>query len=98
MDDEGAELDEVWKRLRFSDGQIHMLMGFCLALIDTHPDPSELARHFETAVQTTIAKSESALIEEEYLDGELDVSGRLKRALEIALARKGVPRRDPDQG
>jgi hypothetical protein len=46
------ELDEVAKlrgKLRFVDGQVHMLMGFLLAIIDTHPDPAELARHFEVA-------------------------------------------------
>ncbi len=71
-----------------------MLVGFLLAVIDSHPDPAELARHFETAAQITLAKSEAALIAEEYIDGELDVSHRLKRALETAQARPKVRRKD----
>jgi hypothetical protein len=92
------ELDMLWSRLRFANGQIHMLIGFLLAVIDTHPDPSELNRHFELAEQITLANSEAALIAEEYIDGELDVSKRLKNALERALARRGDQRKGPDQG
>ena len=96
QDDE--ELDLLWRRLRYSDGQVHMLIGFLLAVIDTHPDPHELMRHFERAEQITLAKSEASLIAEDYIDGEIDVANRLKAALETARARKATGNKDQDQG
>ena len=96
--DEPDEVAELRERLRFVSGQMHMLVGFLLAVIDTHPDPTELARHFETAAQITLALSEGALIPEKYLDGELNILARLKDALENARARQAASHKERDPG
>jgi hypothetical protein len=45
-----------------------------------------------------LARAEGALISEDYLDGELDISQRLKVALEIARERQAAARKDRDPG
>lgn len=77
--------------LEFLGGQVLLLVGFLVAIIDTHPDPDDLALRFEKIEQTTLARSEGVLVAEDYIEGELDISKRLKRAIEIAQGRKVSP-------
>ena len=89
------------EKLEFVAGQVHMLVGFLLAVIDVHPAVDELAGLFETFEQVTLANTEATLISECYLDGQLDISRRLKRRLKTASEKAQAQQeahkaRDPD--
>jgi hypothetical protein len=86
--DQEDELAEVKWKVEFVAGQVHLLVGFLISIIETHPDPEDLARRFENIEQVTLARTEGVLVAEDYIDGELDISKRLKRAIEIARERK----------
>jgi hypothetical protein len=94
MSGDDDELAEVKRKIEFVAGQVHLLIGFLVAVIDTHPDPDDLARRFEKIEQITLARTEGVLVAEDYIDGELDISKRLKRAIEIARGRKASRRTD----
>ena len=94
MGNEEDEITELKRKLEFVGGQVHLLVGFLLAVIDTHHDPDELGRHFEKVQQITLARTESTLVAEAYIEGQLDISQRLKPAIEKAQARKEAPRKD----
>jgi hypothetical protein len=66
----------------------HALVGFCIAVINTHPSPAELRLHIEAAEHVTLAKAESTLVLEDFLEGVRNVFDRLKTAVADAEARQ----------
>jgi hypothetical protein len=73
---------------RFVGGQVNMLMELCLTFIAANTNPVELARRFEATVKKTLAHSDTTLIFQEYLDGELDIVNRVRLDVMSALPRK----------
>lgn len=76
------------ENVRFLAGQMHALIGFCIAVINTHPSPAELSLHLDAVEHVTLAKVESTLVIEEFLDGVRNVFDRLRRAVADAEARQ----------
>jgi hypothetical protein len=76
------------ENIRFLAGQVHALVGFCVALINTHPSPADLTMHLEAVEHVTLARVESTLVIEDFLDGMRDVFDRLKTAVATAEARQ----------
>jgi hypothetical protein len=76
------------ENIRFLAGQVHALVGFCIALINTHSSPGELNLHLEAVEHVTLARVESTLVIEDFLDGMRDVFDRLKTAVATAEARQ----------
>jgi hypothetical protein len=84
MADDTREIENV----RFLAGQVHALVGFCIATINTHPSPADLSQHLEAAEHVTLAYVESTLVMEDFLDGVRNVFDRLKTAVSDAEARR----------
>jgi hypothetical protein len=80
--------DSENRKLEFIGGQVHALMGFALAVIDTHPAPARLAQSIDSIGQITLARAEGILVSDRYIDGIQNVMGRLRRGLETALAHQ----------
>jgi hypothetical protein len=78
------------ENVRFLAGQMHALIGFCIAVINTHPSPADLSLHLDAVEHVTLAKVESTLVIEEFLDGVRNVFDRLRRAVADAEARQAV--------
>jgi hypothetical protein len=76
------------ENVRFLAGQVHALIGFCIAVINTHPAPTDLSLHLDAVEHVTLAKVESTLVIEEFLDGVRNVFDRLRRAVADAEARQ----------
>ena len=76
------------ENVQFLAGQVHALVGFCIAIINTHPSPAELSQHIEAAEHVTLAHVESTLVIEDFLDGVRNVFDRLKIAVADAEARQ----------
>ena len=76
------------ENVQFLAGQVHALVGFCIAIINTHPSPAELSQHIEAAEHVTLAHVESTLVIEDFLDGVRNVFDRLKVAVVDAEARQ----------
>jgi hypothetical protein len=83
MADDTREIENV----RFLAGQVHALVGFCIATINTHPSPADLSQHLEAVEHVTLARVESTLVMEDFLDGVRNVFDRLKTAVSDAEAR-----------
>jgi hypothetical protein len=83
MADDTRETENV----RFLAGQVHALVGFCIAIINTHPSPADLSQHLEAVEHVTLARVESTLVIEDFLDGVRNVFDRLKTAVANADAR-----------
>jgi hypothetical protein len=75
------------ENIRFLAGQVHALIGFCVAVINTHPSPADLSLHLEAVEHVSLARVESTLVIEDFLDGMRDVFDRLKTAVATADAR-----------
>jgi len=82
------------ENLHFLAGQMQALMGFCIALINAHPSAAYLSRHIDAAEQATLARAESTLVTEDFLDGLRDAFDRLKAAVAIARARQASQNTD----
>jgi hypothetical protein len=76
------------ENVRFLAGQVHALVGFCVTIINTHPSPADLSQHIEAVEQVTLARVESTLVIEDFLDGVRNVFDRLKTAVADAEARQ----------
>jgi hypothetical protein len=76
------------KNVRFLAGQVHALVGFCVAIINTHPSAGELSQHLDAAEHVTLAHVESTLVIEDFLDGVRNVFDRLRDAVASAEARQ----------
>jgi hypothetical protein len=76
------------ENVHFLAGQVHGLIGFCIAVINTHPSPANLSQHIEAVEHVTLARVESTLVIEDFLDGVRNVFDRLKTAAAIAEARQ----------
>jgi len=72
----------------FLAGQVHALVGFCVTIINTHPSPADLSQHVEAVEHVTLARVESTLVIENFLDGVRNVFDRLKTAVADAEARQ----------
>jgi hypothetical protein len=86
------EFEDVQNKVQFLGGQVHMLVGFALAIIESHPDLAELERKFQMYAQTTLANTEAVTVPDEYVDGVLDISKRLQNAIERVLALREGPK------
>jgi hypothetical protein len=84
------------KNLDFAGGQVHALISFLNALIETHPNPDVLAKRFERISQVALALVEGTLVSDEFLDGRQNVTDRLKLALERAQVQQESRRKDRD--
>jgi hypothetical protein len=82
-----ADTREI-ENVRFLAGQVHALVGFCVAIINTHPSPAELSLHIEAVEHVTLARVESTLVIEDFLEGVRNVFDRLKTAVANAEARQ----------
>ena len=78
------------ENVRFLAGQVHALVGFCIAIINTHPSPADLSQHLEAVEHVTLARVESTLVIEDFLDGVRNVFDRLKTAVADAEAQHAV--------
>ena len=76
------------ENVHFLAGQVHALVGFCIAVINTYPSPADLRQHIEAVEQVTLARVESTLVIEDFVDGVRDVFDRLKTAAASAEARQ----------
>jgi hypothetical protein len=94
-DDDTQETENI----RFLAGQVHALVGFCVAVINTHPSPADLNLHLEAVEHVTLAHVESTLVIEDFLDGMRNVFDRLKTAVASAEARQEVQEeaKEPEQ-
>jgi hypothetical protein len=86
MTDDLSETES--ENIRFLAGQVHALVGFCVAVINSHPSPAELGLHLDAVEHVTLAHVESTLVMEEFIDGMRDVFDRLKAAVADAEARQ----------
>jgi hypothetical protein len=78
------------ENVQFLAGQVHAIVGFCIAIINTHPSPAELSQHIGAAEHVTLAHVESTLVIEDFLDGVRNVFDRLKIAVADAEARQAA--------
>ena len=83
--------DEV-SRLDFIAGQMHELLSFALAVINTHQDPANLEAHLASADLAASAHAGAEQASDSFLAGMEDVAVRLRSAAETARQRKGEPR------
>src|SRR5579863_8523990 len=74
--------------LRFTSGQVNMLMDLCLAFIAANTNSAELAHRFEATVNRALAHTDTKLACQEFLDGELDIVNRMRGYVIGALPRK----------
>jgi hypothetical protein len=84
MADDTKETENV----QFIAGQVHALVGFCVAVINSHPSPEMLGLHLEAVEHVTLAHVESTLVMEDFLEGTRNVFDRLKAAVADAEARQ----------
>ena len=76
------------ENLHFIAGQVHALVGFCVAVINSHPSPEMLGLHLDAVEHVTLAHVESALVMEDFLEGTRNVFDRLRAAVADAEARR----------
>ncbi len=86
-------IDEA-HRVNFLAGQVHSLIGFALAVVNTHPDPANLQAHLEKADLAAVRVAGGPLVSDEFLKGMEDVAVRLRVSVESARWRKGEPTTD----
>jgi hypothetical protein len=86
--------DEV-RRVDFVAGQVHSLIGFALAVVNTHPDPANLQAHLEKADLAAVSIAGGQLVSDDFLKGMEDVAVRLRVSVESARQRRGAARTDP---
>jgi hypothetical protein len=84
MADDTKETENV----HFIAGQVHALVGFCVAVINSHPSPEMLGLHLDAVEHVTLAHVESSLVMEDFLEGTRNVFDRLKAAVADAEARQ----------
>lgn len=84
MVDDAQETQNV----HFIAGQVHALVGFCVAVANSHPSPEMLGLHLEAVEHVTLAHVESTLVMEDFLVGVRNVFDRLKAAVADAEARQ----------
>jgi hypothetical protein len=92
MADDAQELER--HNLRFLAGQVHALVGFCIAAINTHRSPAELGLHLDAIEHVTLAHVESSLVAEDFLDGVRNVFDRLKKTAAEAEAKEAAETSD----
>lgn len=72
-----------------SDGQMHALVAFALALAKSHPDPCLLLRHFEETSGATLPSSER-LTSDDSADAGQHISRKILAVLRNAAARQAT--------
>jgi hypothetical protein len=82
------------EKIEFFGGQVHALMGFAQAVIMTNPSPERFSRHLDFVGQIALARAESSLVTDAYIDGVQDVQDRLSRSVQMALQRQASPNKD----
>jgi hypothetical protein len=80
--------------LRFTSGQVHMLLDLCVAFISCNSHPERLAQRFEATVKSTLAHTDLKLIAQEFLDGELDIVNQVRHNVMSALPRNAIQREE----
>jgi hypothetical protein len=90
MADDTRETENV----QFLAGQVHALVGFCIAIINNHPSPAQLGLHLDAVEHVTLAHVESTLVMEDFLDGVRNVFDRLKAAVSDAETRHEEQRQE----
>jgi hypothetical protein len=89
MSSEGEQI----QNLNTLAGEVHALRAIALVLVRTHQDLAELSAHLSRVQQVSLAKSEAALVREQYIDGLLGVFDEVKTALQneqLLRARRGT--------
>jgi len=84
------DIDDV-RLVDFLAGQVHSLVGFALAVVNTHPDPANLQAHLESADVAATRIAGGAHVSNDFLKGMEDVATRLRASVESARSRKGTP-------
>jgi hypothetical protein len=69
------------ERFVFLAGQVQAIIGSLLALAKLHPSPEALKIELSAMEQAAIARAESTLIGDNYLEGIRDVVARLQAVL-----------------
>jgi hypothetical protein len=83
-----ADDTQATENIHFIAGQVHALVGFCVAAINSHPSPEMLGLHLDAVEHVTLAQVESTLVMEDFLDGTRNVFDRLKAAVADAEAQQ----------
>lgn len=65
------------ERCAFLSGQVHALISFALATVETHPNKAALKHEFEMSSQVALARLENALTIDKAIEGFQDAAGRL---------------------
>jgi hypothetical protein len=79
---------EAIEQLDHVSGQVHSLIGFALAVIRTHPDPSLLAKHLAMADLAATGRASAQLVSDDFLGGMAEVASLLKDTVEREAARR----------
>jgi hypothetical protein len=87
---------EEARRIDFLAGQVHSLIGFALAMVNTHPDPAKLQKHLEAADLAAVSVAGGLLVSDDFLKGMEDVAVRLRVSVETALQRQAIPPTESD--
>ncbi|WP_019561731.1 hypothetical protein [Caldimonas manganoxidans] len=80
MDQKAINLN-VQQRLRALEAQMQVLVPFCIALIETHPDRDRLRQRFAFHAETLKARALNSAIADDFLT-ELD---RLRQVLDATF-------------
>jgi hypothetical protein len=92
------EHSKIKRDLDFITGQVHLLTSFLVSVIDTHPEPNALWRHFERANQAASARAQLQPGSDDFLDGQRELMLQLKGAIENAGATLANYQSDLDRG
>jgi hypothetical protein len=79
------------EKIEFLGGRTQALLGFAIAVIMSHPNPSVLAGNLEEIAEINLARAEAEPVTDDFVDGVLDIKARLLRAVAMSLARKSTP-------
>jgi hypothetical protein len=94
MVDEKDENAQLMAQLRFTSGQVNMLMDLCLTFISANSSAADLVERFEATVRATLAHTDLKLISQEFVDGELDIVNRVRHDVISALPRNPNRRKE----
>ena len=57
------------ERIEFLAGEVNALRAFCLAVVNTHPEPATLGDQFHRLSEMAIGISGGSAVSEEYMKG-----------------------------
>jgi hypothetical protein len=84
------------EKIEFLGGQVHALSAICIALIYDHSNPERFGRWLDVTEQAMLARIESTLLDEEYLEGFQEMIAKMKQTLANVKARL-TPQSSPPQ-